>query len=516
MRKNGRSLLLTGLFWGWAADWLFYDKAAGLSVPLFLLLVLTGIAWRGRREGITAVKQNLWLWIPTLFFGSMIAIQANAFLTTLNLLAVTGLMSAIIFYTAKDRVVEMTMESAALLPLRVGIGGMLTAVPLVRQQVDLENMQKHSRRELVPILRGGLFAIPLLFVFTALLASADLMFANFLENLLAIEILRQLPLWLWRALLILLWGGWSAGLLAYLIDRQQAETAPRAMGRLRRGGFLGFIETSTMLLLVNGLFLVFTAVQFAYLFGGAQLVETAGYSYAEYARRGFFELLTVAMLTLLLIIGLNWLADRQTKRQLRLFNLLSSGLVAFVLVMLVSAFQRMRLYEMQFGYTHLRLYVFVFIFWLGALLLWLLVCLWRQPDRLAIGMLVTAVGFLVTMNLLNPDAFIAQRNWVHYQRTGQIDAAHLTTLSVDALPELLRLKTAVSGDNQQLPVPWCPRGWLEERIATDCFDTPEAILEMHINTLTESLTQADSQPWQSFNLARWRAKQLLVAESNPP
>ena len=54
---------------------------------------------------------------------------------------------------------------------------------------------------------------------------------------------------------------------------------------------LGIVETSVVLGLLDALFLAFVAVQVCYLFGGAErVVETAGLTYAEYARRGFFDL----------------------------------------------------------------------------------------------------------------------------------------------------------------------------------------------------------------------------------
>ena len=79
-----------------------------------------------------------------------------------------------------------------------------------------------------------------------------------------------------------------------------------------------------------------------------------------------------------LILGLNWLTRRESKRQIRFFNILSSVLILFVLVLLLSAFRRMMLYEAAFGYTELRLIVYVFMGWLGLLLLWFLATLWRR------------------------------------------------------------------------------------------------------------------------------------------
>ena len=67
-----------------------------------------------------------------------------------------------------------------------------------------------------------------------------------------------------------------------------------------------------MLVVVDLLFLAFVLVQFRYLFGGAELVRgLTGMSYADYARRGFFELVAVAALSLPLLLLADWWLDHR-------------------------------------------------------------------------------------------------------------------------------------------------------------------------------------------------------------
>ena len=113
---------------------------------------------------------------------------------------------------------------------------------------------------------------------------------------------------------------------------------------------LGFGETATILTLINALFIFFVWVQLAYLFGGRANITIEGFTYAEYARRGFFELVTVAVLTFMLVLGLHWFSHRQTNGQTRWFNGLSSVMASLVLVLLASAFLRLQLYELTYGF----------------------------------------------------------------------------------------------------------------------------------------------------------------------
>ncbi len=68
--------------------------------------------------------------------------------------------------------------------------------------------------------------------------------------------------------------------------------------------FLGFTESTVVLIAVDLLFALFVFIQFRYLFGGQANITPVGYTYSEYARRGFGELVAVAFLSLGLILGL--------------------------------------------------------------------------------------------------------------------------------------------------------------------------------------------------------------------
>jgi len=340
------------------------------------------------------------------------------------------------------------------------------------------------------VIRGLLLALPVLIIFTLLLASADLVFADYLEDLFDFDILPDVLEWLWRGIIVLGSAWFLAGGLAYALSRSQASdeqgAVEKALGSLAQVTKLGFIEAATVLTSVDLLFLVFVWIQFAYLFGGRANITVEGYTYAEYARRGFFELVAVSVLTLGLILGLCWLARRETSRQTQVFNGLSSLMVGLVLVILASAFQRLRLYEAAYGYTQLRLYSHVFMVWLAVAFVWFLVTLWRWPDRFAIGAFLAALGFLITLNAINPDAFIARQNLARYEASGKLDAYYLARLSEDAVPVLVLAVDRVTGDERE-------------------------VLSEHLRYRLESMEEsARWRSWPSFHLARQRAYDLLA------
>ncbi len=522
---NNKRLLLTALALGWCVDWLFYDKSIGISLVLFSFLAVGALWWNGRYEKTNAIRQNLWLLIPLFFFATMAFIRSNPFLLTLNVLAVLALLAYLVFFYSDGRVHNVSLLGSLLVPLRVGGKSLITTAPILVETIDVGKLRSQGRKRFFPILRGILLAIPILFVFTGLLASADLIFADYVDDALSLNIISDLFEWGWRGLLILLVSWLLAGAMLFAL-RQRSQINEESL--LERGINLipgklglGFTETTTILGLVNLLFFSFVLVQFNYLFGVTVILEESGFTYAEYARRGFFELLTVAVLTLLMILGLNWITQRQNKGQINWFNGLSSSMIGFVLIMLVSAFRRMRLYEAEFGYTELRLQVYLFMGWLGGLLLWFLFTQWRRPDRFAIGFIVVAIGFVATLNLINPDLFIAKKNLVRYQQTGDLDVKYLTTLSDDAMPALFAALLLVEGDDQELARYYGCGGSQELRdyyvyVATldkeACTATLADVLMVELNGRYQTMSENDDwQQWLSFNLARYQAFNQLQA-----
>jgi hypothetical protein len=186
-----------------------------------------------------------------------------------------------------------------------------------------------------------------------------------------------------------------------------------------------------------------------------------------------------------MILGLRWLTARRTPRQVYALNALGSLTVVLALVMLASALQRLMVWESVQHYisSPTRLYVRTFIVWLAMTYGWLLLTLWLRHDRFAVGACVAALGFLVTLNLLNPDADTARANLV---RPGDLATRYAGLLSDDAVPVLAAGLDAVDGDAQRLL-----RADLAERL--------------------DDLQRAGPEDWRSLHLARWRAQETLLA-----
>ena len=482
--------LLVALALGWSVDLFFYGKALGISVLLFVLLLIIALFGLSRLEGVRPAWRNLWLLVPLIFFATMVFVRANPFVTFLNVVVCLVLLGLVAHFYAAGRVERLGLVGYPIVLLLTVANALTQPPPLMSASVTLKAAREQGSRNLLPVMRGCLLALPVLAILTCFLASADLIFADYLEDILHLEFLPDLLELLWRGVIILGAAWFLAGGLAYALSRGRMSAnenaLEKALGSLAQAISLGFIEVTTVLISVNLLFLVFVWIQFTYLFGGQANVTLEGYTYAEYARRGFFELLTVSVLTLGLILGLHRLVRSETGWQRKIFNGLSSLMVGLVLVILASAFQRLLLYEAAYGYTQLRLYPHVFMIWLAVTSVWFLVTLWLWPDRFAFGAFLAVLGFVLTLNAINPDAFIAERNLARYQATGKLDAHYLTTLSEDVVPVLVLAMDQVTGDEREM-------------------------LSNHLRSRLERMEEnVHWWRWPSFHLARWQAYELLV------
>jgi hypothetical protein len=349
----------------------------------------------------------------------------------------------------------------------------------VYSEVDLSAARKQVPK-LMPVLRGGLLAVPVLFIFTALLVSADAVFENAVARVLSLDLGLSFVDTVGRLVFTGAGAFAALGLLAHALRRRrhggeagETEVAP-AVARL------GFTESLTLLGLVDLLFLGFAVIQLAFLFGEARL--PSGLTYAGYARRGFFELLTVSMMTLGLSMALARWTRLQSQGQLTAFRAACSAMVGLVLLILASAVKRMALYESAYGYTHLRVYTHVFMVVLAGVLVWRVVTLWWRPERCALGAFVGALGFLAALNVLNPDAFIARGNLARTLDGSTLDASYIElSLSEDAAPELAAYQA----------------------------QHPKDMFAWNVRDMFCRFSQPVPGGWPAFHLARHRAAKLV-------
>jgi len=205
----------------------------------------------------------------------------------------------------------------------------------------------------------------------------------------------------------------------------------------------------------------------------------------------------VAGLSFLIIFVAEKTISRSNERHAQSFQVLSSILVAQVLIVLSSSFKRLLMYEGAYGFTLPRFYAHVVLILLVAVFLLLLYKTWVQrPEALFAGLrLITLLVFLGGVNFMNPDLFVARHNIARYvtDKTQPLDAWYLSRLSDDAVPELIRIF-----DDATI---------LEKRTREELGNSLYYRAQSK-----QSSSDRDSQ-WQSWHVARVNARQLLSSRA---
>ncbi len=504
----------TALFIGWSADQLFYGRAPGLSFLLFTALCMTALWMTARRENLKVSGTATILLLPLFFCATMVMVRDNPRLALLNVGGVLFFASWLTASLRRGSLFRPTLAAYAAIPPFILGRSIHSPLPHVESIVDLPHWAAISRRFFVPVFRGTLLATPLLLLLGLLLASADILFARALEALLSIQINWQLLQYPWRLLLILLFSWLAAGLLLSGLQGDKKEnTGPLGawLESYQRFHPIGITEGATILFLVNGLFAAFFTVQFVYLFGGAENIRLDGYTYAAYARRGFFELVAVAVISLTVIQWLRRPKFALSRRAYVLFNTLGSLTIAFVTPMLFSASQRLALYRQAYGQTELRLATQVAIIWIGVLLIWSLAALWLKGDGFALGLVGVAFGLVVTLNLINPDDLIVRQNLAHYKETGRLDLVYLGRLSTDAIPALLEVDRQLAAAPAAGPCRERVDAYRNEGSAAICIAPPDRrfLQELLAERAASLAATASLRHWPSLHLSRLRATHFL-------
>jgi hypothetical protein len=473
-----------GLAFGLTGQLLFFDVGIGLNYPLALALLLCG-GWIGRQRSVARRGMDLVLPIAALVLATFVAIRADPSIVMLDVLASLVLAGAALVSWSGTPVV--TQPAATIVRLGAlgvswvagGAGGALRAA-----YRSHEGARPGSRRfaPLLPYLRGLVLALPVIAVFLALFSAADAVFADALADLFHLDVDSLLG----RVVMAAVLGWLATGALALAATPYRspagAGTAPVLAWRL------GSTEAAVIVTMTLAVFSAFAAVQAAYLFGGLDTVAAAGITYAEYARRGFFELVAVAVLAGALVVA----TDRMVARRTVVLLAASVALVVVTAVVLASAVLRMRLYQEAYGWTELRLYVVAAIIVIAVALGTLVLLLLRNRVRW-IGHAVVTAGFLagVALNVIGPVRFVTEQNVARlldpslvpqHGRHG-LDEGYAWSLGDDAVPALLD--------------------------ALPHLDDPYETLGWSLRGRLDALRAEDLVAWQAWNLGRHAAREAL-------
>jgi uncharacterized protein DUF4153 len=491
IRSAGRVVAVAALL-GIVGQLLFFDVGLGVNLPVAIGLLLVA-GWLVRRRTPSLLSLEAWLAPGALLFAAFAALRADPVIESLDLLTSLALAVGWLAALGGLQVVTRPFWSLVALGLRAMGWAAVGAIPALAGARDgLPSIGGFRRRlgTALPVVRGLAIAVPIVLVFIALFSAADAVFARVIGDMFNLDLgLGDLP---GRLILAVALGWVAAGALAFAAAERDVDEVPNGRSD---GWKVGTTEAITVLSAVAAVFLLFVVLQGAYLFGGRDTMRASGIGYAEYARRGFFELVAVAFLAGGLVIA----AERVARHRTRLLVAMAMALVVLTGVVIASSALRLRLYQEAYGWTELRFYVLATIVLLAVGAITLLAAL--ATDRVRwVGhvMIGSALAIGLVLNLIGPVRFISEQNVARVLVPGLVpaggrsglDELYAISLGDDAIPSLVRaLPVLEEGDASYLA------GALGRR-------------------LDELRGEDGLDAWQAWNAGRAAARDALQAADN--
>jgi hypothetical protein len=416
-------------------NYLFHEKEIGISFLFYMILILVAGFIIAKNHQVKIRKSILILVLPLLFFSSMIFVRENESLTFFNFTICFYLLLMLLSFFVNRDLQSYTYQdytsSILKLPFRV-----VSSISKTNSQLSPSFESLKKNQTFLQIARGLLFAVPLIVIFIWLFSSADMVFEKKLTDIVNFEFDLQTLYMMIKTLLVALF---FIGIFGYIISANSAKKISDTKATIKKSLNLGEVEFSTILGSINILFLLFISLQLKYLFGNKNSVIAQGFTYSEYAREGFFQLILVALISFLLIRFLEKNLINRDQKYSNQFKILSSFLIIQVLVVISSAFKRLMIYEDAYGFTNLRLYSHIFTIFLGMIFVLLLykVLINRKENVFAFNSFLSMLGILAFTNLINPDAFIVRKNIERFLSNNDLDSYYLISLSNDAIFEII-------------------------------------------------------------------------------
>jgi hypothetical protein len=449
MKKGDWIFLLVCLALGVLAERSFLHGQIGLSYPVFITCFYIVFFWRFRSFSFANKKLGLLLIASIWLLALSFFLNSNMVLNVLNILVIPVLVLiqlVLVTYPMENQWHRWPFVQRLFLSAGAAIAYVFRFIMYV-PKLAVRGLEESKNATIRKVMIGIAISFPLLFVILNLLVSADQQFGNLLGTfprwLLGLKIEEEVL----RTIAIMIITLVIFGILQVLKFKQPLS----AENSIPKDKIVwDSVISMTVLTLLNIVYLLFVVVQFQYFFS-----ETLkdGYTYAEFARRGFFELLFVTMLNLLIISTIVSFVEKGSKILKLVIRGLLSLLVIFSGIMLYSAFLRLFMYEEAYGFTFTRVLAHSFMIFLLVILCYSFMRIWMDRLSLVRFYLISAIIFYTCVNIIQLDRIVVENNLERYAETGKIDIYYLNSLSyvgVEGLVELYKLNPGHPGLSELL------------------------------------------------------------------
>ncbi len=288
-----------------------------------------------------------------------------------------------------------------------------------------------NKKHIGKVFVGLLCAVPVLVVVMPLLISSDDAFRGMMNNIFENT---------FSFFLKIVFGV----LLCPFIISYGFSLKSGRVGKMKKGNFSGIenIYLISFLSAISVCYLLYLFSQLAYFFSAFEgFLPNADITYAEYARKGFFEMCAIAVINLVIVFSALLLAKKQNGKVCHGIKGIATFISLFTLMIIATAISKMVLYIGNYGMTVLRVTTSAFMLFLSIVFISVILKIYLAKINIIKTALITAGSIILILGTVNVNSVCARYNYESYQtgRLDTIDVQALYELGYEGIPYLIKL-----------------------------------------------------------------------------
>ena len=430
--KMGKKLGLASLIYALFATFCLYDNLSGVTMPFFGIATLVYMIYSLRQYNVE-IKRFSWFYATV-----MMALTISNFLTGnplfifFNNVGIILMLFVFLIHNVYDdsrwNFSKTAISICESLLYSVGaLDDFSKDMKVLKERRKLNESDNEKSHTIKYVMIGLLISVPVVGILVALLANADIVFNKLIVNNLRFNFRVETMFGVSITFALFFFG-------AYCIMRFFSQKKLDEEVKNHRN--FEPVIAITVLSLVSVLYLTFSLIQIVYLFlGGGSLPE--GYSYSDYAREGFFQLLAVSIINFLMVLFVN-----NYFRESRILKVLMTIISGCTYIMIASSFVRIMMYIDAALLTNLRIWVLWGLALFSILFVAVIISIYKHEFPLfKYCVIVVSVLYLI-LSFARPDYIIADYNLKNLHTIeasiAEQDIDYMKRLSSDAAPAIAK------------------------------------------------------------------------------
>lgn len=457
---------------------LFYGKEIGISMLLFSVIGNVIIYYILNKNKKIKNKNGFILIIPIILLSSTYFIFANRIFYILNILIIIllNLLMYGIVINPKNYLKNYLLNSIEL--LKSTITGFHDGVEYTKKEAKqhIKTNDKINKDNIKKIAISLLIVFAVVGVVILLLISADSIFANIFENIgnifTYINIGSTFSMIIRIALIIIAYFLFLSFILKLKQDYEKKTK------EIKNSNNKYAFTIKLLLIALNIVYLLFCFIQVESLFAK---INSTDVNYANYARTGFFQLMIVSLINFAVILISNKFNENK-ERSIKILNLF---LVIFTVIIALSSMYRMYMYQMEFGLTYLRMFVYIILITELLTFIPIIIYIFNEKFDFLKWSSIIWICIYCIINYMNIEKIIINYNINNTNSDSSIDYGYIAKIASEDSFEVLE-------------------GKLEDNniSSLDRLEITRKVLNLK--------AESKEIKWQEFNISKWKVREKNI------